>query len=250
MEKMTIGFYWILLATLTLDLVILTEGQNLLKDAPLHYIKGGDLYPRSIKSEGFIISLMNAYWEGPVESECACRVTCWTHVECAGFSAHKEGDMMLCRLTILPPNEINFEENPSSTYTFWMGSVASILYQMFGGYMYLVPVGNRNFPDSKAYCESIPGHRLGIFQTPRALRSLEKVMTTTGLELWTDLHNSPDGPIWGDGVFLDFDVTLPIFEVSYSLMDTSPIRIRPPGVLDDNPSMNIRGFVCQASFIN
>ncbi|XP_066951588.1 uncharacterized protein [Macrobrachium rosenbergii] len=248
MRQLTKGL-WVVVGALTLVKGILSGNPPLVKNAPTYFINGpAKNFRDAVRSEGFIIPKEDAHWENPVTSECECRSLCWTYTQCLGSSTHQESGKVICRVTAKPPHNLTLVDNAGGTFSFWRSSIDYALYRVFEDFLYLVPKATMNYDDSRAYCERIPGHRLGMFKDISLLRVLSRIHMTTGMELWIDLHNSPDGPAWGDGVLLDKDLALTVFRtLVYINSDTNPIRVKMQNELDDNPAKNIRGFVCQAN---
>ena len=59
--------------------------------------------------------------------------------------------------------------------------VDSILYKTAqDGFLYLIPDLRKKWEESKAFCEKIPGHRLGMFHSIVQLQSLVSLQEESG----------------------------------------------------------------------
>nr|XP_045588013.1 protein MTL1-like isoform X1 [Procambarus clarkii] len=157
------------------------------------------------RAQGVAIHPDNCFLIQHFPTACACRYLCMMQYrrECQAWAAVGTGDSVECRLSDRGPQITQLVQEGAAVYYFKQGSVEGRYRWEEDHLLYLALNTSRTFTAARAFCASIPGHRLAIFKTPTQLQVLaafaSQVQASSGDMVTFDLTRSSRGLVWGDG---------------------------------------------------
>ncbi|XP_068226076.1 uncharacterized protein [Palaemon carinicauda] len=173
---------------------VLTSAGNDLSNYTIRFVEGEELRGGVIISDGLVIPESDSFYSIEVDSFCECRMACWTNALCKAASTEPFEGKFLCRLSKNSPRYTDLKILGNATYFFFTSAIYNQLYKiMSDGFLYLYAAEWRDISYALTYCKQIPGHRLGMYDTPAQVEAIKNILVWTqhnDARAWTNQEDS------------------------------------------------------------
>ncbi|XP_068221064.1 uncharacterized protein [Palaemon carinicauda] len=156
---------------------VLTSAGKDLSNYTIRFVEGEKLRGGVIISDGLVIPESDSFYSIKVDSFCKCRMACMTLASCLSASSAPFEGKFLCRLSEKSPVNTDLKILGNATYFFFTSSIENIFYRiMSDGFLYLHAGKWDLFNNALTYCKQMPGHRLGMYDTPPQVEAIMKIL--------------------------------------------------------------------------